>query len=117
MLLLPPAPLPEQVPNSLPWWQGWWGVALVITVLLATQVSSVAAIAVAGLFLVGGGILVHAIPALAHWVEDIVPQGIAGTLLAALANAVVGIVVGALVVAVVTAVKKMRGGDKVEAPH
>lgn len=30
-----PAPRPEPVPNSLPWWQGWWGVALVLTVLLA----------------------------------------------------------------------------------
>lgn len=35
VLLLPPPPLPEQVPNALPWWQGWWGVALVVTVLLA----------------------------------------------------------------------------------
>ena len=71
----------------------------------------------AAMFLVGGGILVHAIPVLAHWVEDVVPSGIAGTLLSALANAVVGVVVGAVVVGLVTLVKKMRGGDKVEAPH
>jgi hypothetical protein len=71
----------------------------------------------AAMFLVGGGILVHAVPALAHWVEAAVPAGLAGSLLSALVNAVVGMALGAVVVAAVTLVKKMRGGDKAEAAH
>jgi len=70
----------------------------------------------AAMFLVGGGILVHAIPALAHWVESAVPAGSVGAVLAALANAAVGMAVGAVVVAAVMLVKKMRGGEA-EAAH
>jgi uncharacterized protein len=62
----------------------------------------------AAMFLVGGGILVHAIPVLAHAVEGVLPGGLAGSLLGALANAVVGIVAGALVLAAVTAFGKLR---------
>ena len=65
----------------------------------------------AAMFLVGGGILVHSIPALAHWLEGLVPDGLAGTLLASLGNAVVGMAVGALVVAIVAVVRRMRGGS------
>jgi len=65
----------------------------------------------AAMFLVGGGILVHSIPALAHWLEGLVPEGLAGTLLASLGNAVVGMAVGALVVAIVAVVRRMRGGS------
>ena len=70
----------------------------------------------AAMFLVGGGILVHAIPALAHWVEGAVPEGIAGAVLAALANAAVGMALGAVVVAAVTLFRKMRGGEAEAAP-
>ena len=69
----------------------------------------------AAMFLVGGGILVHAIPVLAHWVEGIVPAGWVGAVLGALANAVVGMAVGAVVVAVVMLVKKLRTGGPAEA--
>lgn len=71
----------------------------------------------AAMFLVGGGILVHAIPVLAHWVEGIVPAGWFGAVLLALGNAVVGMAVGAVVVAAMTLFKKMRGGDEAEAAH
>lgn len=71
----------------------------------------------AAMFLVGGGILVHAIPVLAHWVEGIVPAGWAGAILLALANAAVGMAVGAVVVAAMTLFKRMRGGDEAEAAH
>lgn len=71
----------------------------------------------AAMFLVGGGILVHAIPVLAHWVEGAVPGGSAGAVLAALANAAVGMAVGAVVVAAVMLFKKMRGGGEAEAAH
>ena len=71
----------------------------------------------AAMFLVGGGILVHAIPVLAHWVEGFVPAGWTGAVLAALAHAVVGMAVGAVVVAAVTVFKKMRGGGEAAAAH
>jgi predicted DNA repair protein MutK len=69
----------------------------------------------AAMFLVGGGILVHGVPVLAHWVEglaDLVAAlpGIAGTLRLAmplLLDAVTGIVVGGLVLAVVSAVRRV----------
>jgi predicted DNA repair protein MutK len=62
----------------------------------------------AAMFLVGGGILVHAIPALHHLAKRIhaIPPG---WLWENLFYAVVGIAVGAVLVAVVTAIKRLRG--------
>jgi len=58
----------------------------------------------AAMFLVGGSILVHGIPALAHWLE-----GLGGGWLAAtLAEAVAGMAAGAVVLAVVTLVSRLR---------
>ena len=64
----------------------------------------------AAMFLVGGGILVHAVPSLAHWIEAAVPQGWVGGIVLALANAMVGLAVGAVVVAAVAALQKLRRG-------
>ena len=65
----------------------------------------------AAMFLVGGGILVHGVPALAHgieaWVQPI--GGLAQALLPMLANALVGVLAGALVLAGVTLVQRLRG--------
>ena len=60
-------------------------------------------------FLVGGGILVHGVPAVGHAVEAWAQNagGLLGTLGSMGANAVVGIVAGAIVLAVVELVKKM----------
>lgn len=70
----------------------------------------------AAMFLVGGGILVHGVPALHHAVEGagaasaLWPVGwLWAVLVPNLLNGVVGIIAGGLVVAVVTAVQKMRG--------
>ncbi|MDQ3287983.1 MAG: DUF808 domain-containing protein [Pseudomonadota bacterium] len=71
----------------------------------------------AAMFLVGGGILVHAVPVLAHWLEALVPAGWLGAILLALANAVVGMAVGAVVVAAVMAFNRMRGGGQTEPAH
>lgn len=62
----------------------------------------------AAMFLVGGGILVHGIPALQHWIEHAatVPPA---WLWSNLFNAAVGIVAGALIVGVVAAVRRVRG--------
>lgn len=63
----------------------------------------------AAMFLVGGGILVHGVPAVGHAVEAWAQNagGLMGTLGSMAANAVVGIVAGAIVLAVVELVKKM----------
>jgi len=62
----------------------------------------------AAMFLVGGGILVHGIPALHHLIEPYA-AGAFGGLVSMAYNAVVGIVAGSLVVAVVMAIQRLRG--------
>ena len=69
----------------------------------------------AAMFLVGGGILVHGIPALEHWLHALTgqPEGvttfqaIVSGVVPALAAAVVGFVAGAIVVAVVNLTKRL----------
>ena len=63
----------------------------------------------AAMFLVGGGILVHSIPALHHAVEGLAPEGWVGAIVTALANAGVGIIPGAIVLGAVTLFNKLRG--------
>ena len=60
----------------------------------------------AAMFLVGGGILVHGVPALSHLIEQAVKQhgAVAQLLLSSAADAVVGMLAGALVLAAVQAV-------------
>jgi predicted DNA repair protein MutK len=63
------------------------------------------------MFLVGGGILVHGVPALGHAVEGwaAATGGVFGTLGSMGVNAGVGIVAGAIVLVVVELVGKLRG--------
>ncbi|RYZ11707.1 MAG: DUF808 domain-containing protein [Comamonadaceae bacterium] len=63
----------------------------------------------AAMFLVGGGILVHGIPAVGHAVEAWAAGlgGVAGVLGSNLANAIVGVVCGAVVLALVEVAKKV----------
>ena len=62
----------------------------------------------AAMFLVGGSILVHGVPALEHFIEPYA-QGGMGTLVSMLFDAAVGMVAGAVVLAVVTLFNKLRG--------
>jgi hypothetical protein len=64
----------------------------------------------AAMFLVGGGILVHGVPALHHAIAGAVAPwgGLAGALAGTLAEALVGVLAGALVLAAVTAVARLR---------
>jgi len=66
------------------------------------------------MFLVGGGILVHSIPALHHLVVDALPGGFWGVVLENLANLVVGLILGTVVLLGVQGIKRMRGGNT---PH
>jgi predicted DNA repair protein MutK len=65
----------------------------------------------AAMFLVGGGILAHGIPAVHHWTEGLVAGGgLAGSLGPALVNAAVGVAAGAVLVGLVALVGRLRGG-------
>ncbi len=74
---------------------------------------SLSVLGMIAMFLVGGGILVHGIPALHHGIQHLAELAhalpAAGTLLPLLANGLVGVVAGALVLAAVTAVNRIRG--------
>jgi len=62
------------------------------------------------MFLVGGGILVHNVPALHHFIVGLGPEsGWVSSLLTAVGNMVVGVIAGAVVLAVVTLWQKFRG--------
>ena len=62
------------------------------------------------MFLVGGGILVHGVPALHHGVEDLSHlTGMFSSLTGALLNGLVGLLAGGLVVAILMLFQKLRG--------
>ncbi len=62
----------------------------------------------AAMFMVGGGILTHGVPALDHMVQSLSGSaGVMSTVVKVLLDAIVGIVAGGIVVAVVTGVKKV----------
>jgi predicted DNA repair protein MutK len=62
----------------------------------------------AAMFLVGGGILVHGVPALHHMVEGWGASGGIASVLPMLGNAAIGAVAGAIVLAAVTGIQKLR---------
>ncbi len=72
------------------------------------------------MFLVGGGIITHAVPLLHHWSVDAVDHvtliptlgHIIGALTPTLLNLLIGIVAGLLVLAVVTGIQKIRHAGK-----
>ncbi|EHH1026140.1 TPA: DUF808 domain-containing protein [Vibrio parahaemolyticus] len=67
----------------------------------------------AAMFLVGGGIAVHNVPAIHHFVEPIIMNfsghSVATAILPILLNGIIGFVAGLIVVAVWTVVEKLRG--------
>lgn len=74
---------------------------------------SLSVLGMIAMFLVGGGILVHGIPAMHHGIEHLgeVARGLpaAGALLPMLANGLVGIVAGAVTLAGVKGAERLRG--------
>lgn len=72
------------------------------------MMKSLSVIGTAAMFLVGGGILTHGVPAVHHWIEGVpASAGGAGFIVPMLLNAVAGIVAGAVVLAGVLAVGKV----------
>jgi predicted DNA repair protein MutK len=65
----------------------------------------------AAMFLVGGGIVVHGVPVLHHWVQGLATQAgsALGWLVEALLNAGTGAVVGAVVLLAWTGLQRLRG--------
>ena len=72
-----------------------------------------AVVGTAAMFLVGGGIVVHNVPAIHHLIEPIIMDfsghTIATALVPTLLNGVIGVVAGLLVVAVWSVIEKVRG--------
>jgi predicted DNA repair protein MutK len=70
-------------------------------------------IGTAAMFLVGGGIVVHGVPPLEHFIHNLeASAGSVGFLVPTLASGLVGILVGAVVLAVVSMVKKVAFSSK-----
>lgn len=71
-----------------------------------------AVVGTAAMFLVGGGIVVHNVPFIHHWVEpilmDIPNVSLAKALFPSLLNGLIGIVAGLIVVAAWSAISRMR---------
>ena len=65
----------------------------------------------AAMFLVGGGILVHGLPALAHALEGLAEGPAHGVIMFVL-NALVGALAGAIALGVVTVVRRLLRGGK-----
>ncbi|MEZ8772736.1 DUF808 domain-containing protein [Vibrio sp. 10N.247.310.17] len=74
---------------------------------------TLAVVGTAAMFLVGGGIVVHNVPAIHHLIEPIIMDfsghTIATAVVPTLLNGVIGVLAGLIVVAVWTAIGKMRG--------
>jgi predicted DNA repair protein MutK len=63
----------------------------------------------AAMFLVGGGILVHGVPALHHLLQPYISDGSWGATFTEMgANGVVGLLAGAVLVGVMTTISKLR---------
>ncbi|AZC23467.1 MULTISPECIES: DUF808 domain-containing protein [Pseudomonas] len=79
------------------------------------MMKSLSVIGTAAMFMVGGGILTHGVPALHHLIEDLAGRsasllGAVAVLTPTLLNAVVGVIAGALVLAAVTLAGKLWRG-------
>jgi predicted DNA repair protein MutK len=91
------------------WQQALGGVILKAAPLLMKTLSVVGT---AAMFLVGGGILVHGIPAIGHAIEQLTQDlGWIGVVLNSGAGALFGLLAGAVVVGLVQGVKRLRGSD------
>ena len=78
---------------------------------------TLAVVGTAAMFLVGGGILVHGVPAVTHAIQGLIAgaPGLAQVLLSTLADGLVGVAAGGVVVAVVMLFQRLRGGKPAQA--
>lgn len=84
------------------------GVGAAILRAAPYMMKGLSVIGTAAMFLVGGGILTHGVPAIHHWIEGVgAAAGGAGFIVPILLNGVAGIVAGAVVLAGVMAATKI----------
>ncbi|MEA3481238.1 MAG: DUF808 domain-containing protein [Pseudomonadota bacterium] len=93
--------------------KGWMAKVGSVLVAFAPKLMKLLTIVgTAAMFLVGGGIVVHNVPAIHHFVEPIIMNfsghSVATAILPILLNGIIGFVAGLIVVAVWTAVEKIR---------
>jgi predicted DNA repair protein MutK len=97
-----------------------WQQALGRAILLAAPwlMKTLSVVGTAAMFLVGGGILLHGIPALGHGVDAFAATlGWVGALLPSLAGTLAGLLAGGLVVGAVTLWSRLRGGGAAASRH
>ncbi|MGE0350470.1 DUF808 domain-containing protein [Hydrogenophaga sp.] len=97
--------------------QATWKQAIGRGILAAAPwlMKTLSVVGTAAMFLVGGGILLHGVPALGHGVEAFAATlGWIGSVLFSLAGAVVGLLAGGLVLLAVGLIARLRGQP---APH
>jgi hypothetical protein len=89
-----------------------WKRALGRGILVAAPwlMKTLSVLGTAAMFLVGGGILVHGIPAVGHGIEEFAATlGWVGPVISSLAGALAGLVAGAVVVVVISLLGRLRG--------
>jgi len=93
--------LQQSIGRGLLWFAPW--------LMKALSVAGTAA-----MFLVGGGILTHGLPAVHHWIEAMSKKlgGVLGAIAPTLADGIFGIFAGAVVLAVVSVIQKLMRGAK-----
>lgn len=79
-----------------------------ILVAMPWLMKTLSVVGTLAMFLVGGGILVHGIAPLHHFVQGIAPQGVAGMVVSNLGSLVTGVLAGAIVLAAVAGVQRLR---------
>ncbi|QXO15500.1 MULTISPECIES: DUF808 domain-containing protein [Gammaproteobacteria] len=96
--------------------QGKGGLAVIGAALVAFApklMKGLTVVGTAAMFLVGGGIVVHNVPVIHHWIEPVIMRipelTLVSDLVPALLNGLIGVVAGLLVVAVMEVVHKVRG--------
>ena len=86
------------------------GIGRFLLTLAPWMMKGLSVAGMAAMFLVGGGLLVHGIPALHHAVAALqAPLGGFGWIVGLLANAVVGLAAGGAILAIVRIVARLRG--------
>ncbi|WP_291009415.1 DUF808 domain-containing protein [Hydrogenophaga sp.] len=88
-----------------------WKQSLGRAILIAAPwlMKTLSIVGTAAMFLVGGGILVHGVPALGHGIEAaMAPLGWLGALLSSVAGALAGLAAGVAVVGILGLIKRMR---------
>jgi uncharacterized protein len=93
-----------------------------ILVAAPVMMKGISLLGTAAMFIVGGSIIAHGVPAIEHLVEGVVERvsetsGILGTLTNSLLDAVVGLAAGAVALAIITAGKKLFGSKTAAPAH